>query len=391
MNTPAPICLDPKRRRLLKGFAWTGIGLLAPAIVRADASPPWQLAERAGKPLLPLHYNENSLGMSPKALAAAQSALANAGNRYPMQANAQLKEVLAQRNAIDPTQVLFGNGSSELLGSVAALMAQQRQTATLVEPAPTFGGLRSHAVNYGLQVESVPVGKGFVTDIQALRHKTESIKGPVLVNICNPNNPTATIVDHKALTQWITEAPDSVFFLLDEAYYEYAKTYKGYQSALPLIQQGKENLFVIRTFSKIYGMAGMRIGYGFAAPETAKKLKGFSADWNLNIGGITAAMASLEDQDFYRKSLNSNHQAKAITIKALESLNLDYIPSYGNFILHKINTDVDTYSARMLANNIKVGRRMTPEDGWNRLSIGTPEQMMAFGETLQAFRSKGWV
>lgn len=392
MNIPKKYSHHQQQRRLfLKGLALTGAGLLAPSFARADTTPQWRLDKRAHQSLLPLHYNENSLGMSPKALAAAQAALAKEGNRYPMRANAEFKDTLAQKNAINPDQILFGNGSSELLRSVAAFIAHKKGETTLVEPSPTFGGLNDLAKIYGIQVESVPVGKGFVTDIQALRDKTESIKGSVLVNICNPNNPTATIVDYKALSRWINEAPDSVFFLIDEAYYEYAEPFKNYQSALPFIKKGKENLLVIRTFSKIYGMAGMRIGYGFAASETAKNLKGFSADWNLNIGAITAAKISLEDDEFYRYSLNSNQKAKNILLNTLDELNLEHIPSHANFILHKINSDVSTYSARMLANNIKVGRRMTSEDGWNRLSIGTPQQMIAFTETLNAFRQKGWV
>lgn len=381
--------LQMPRRRFLQGMIFTTAGLMLPSVSMAQSQ--WQLPGRVGKPLLPLHYNENSLGMSPKALAAAQKALATDGNRYPDTAVGELKALLAQQNEVQQDTVLFGNGSSELLGAAVALMAKTERNTTIVEPVPTFGGVRGHAKTHGLNVESVPVGKGFVTDIAALRDKTESIKGSVLVNICNPNNPTGTIVDSDALTRWITEAPDNVMFLVDEAYHEYAAQGQDYKSALTLVKQGKENLFVTRTFSKIYGMAGVRIGYGFAAPKTAAKLQGFSADWNLNIGGISAAIASLQDKDFYQYSLKSNQTAKATLLNILDELKLAYIPSHTNFVLHKIGSDLDSYKQKMQANNIKVGRRMTKQDNWNRLSVGTPEQMLEFTQTLRVFREKEWV
>lgn len=138
-------------------------------------------------------------------------------------------------------------------------------------------------------------------------------------------------------------------------------------------------------------MAGMRVGYGIAAPETAKKLDSLAASFNLSAAGIAAAKASLLDKDFFNKSINANQQAKALLINTLDELELRYIPSNTNFVLHRINSDLNSYTQRMLANNIKVGRRMTKDDGWNRISIGTPSQMEAFTKTLKRFREKGWV
>lgn len=378
------------RRLLLKGLAAAGLGLVAAPVLSLNSDDAaWQLLERVGKPLLPLHFNENSLGMSPKAQAAAKEAVVKVGNRYPDAPVGRLREMLAARNNVTTEQILFGNGSSELLGAAVAYMAQKG--ATVVEPQPTFGGLRSYAKTFGLKVVSVPVGEDFVTDINALRAKAESVKGPVLVNICNPNNPTGAIVDDKLMSRWIEEAPDNLMFLIDEAYFEYADNQPGYQSALPHILRGKENILLTRTFSKIYGMAGMRIGYGIAAPKTAGALKNFSADWNINVAGIAAAIASLQDDAFFRFSLDSNKQAKQILVNTLDELQLPYVQGHSNFVLHKINSNLSEYNRRMLANNIKVGRPMTRQDDWNRLSIGTPEQMKEFVKVLKIFREKGWV
>ena len=246
-----------------------------------------------------------------------------------------------------------------------------------------------------MEVIRVPVGKGFETDIAALRAAADKEQaktgGALLINICNPNNPTGTIVDNAALKEWIDEAPQNHIFLIDEAYYEYAQLNPAYQSVLPLIQSGRENVILTRTFSKIYGMAGMRVGYGIAAKETARETRQFAAGYNLSAPGTAAALASLADEEFFKASMSSNQSAKSMLLSALDELGLEHIESNTNFVLHRIDSDLADYAARMSANGITVGRRMTREDGWNRLSIGTPEEMREFVQTLKEFRQRGWV
>lgn len=339
-------------------------------------------------PLL-LNYNENSLGMSPRAVNAAMQATENSGNRYPDDSVEQLRETLGNLHDISPEQIIFGNGSTEVIQAVVT-MAEGR-AATVVEPTPTFGDVRRYSKAEDLNVVKVPVGKGFETDIDALREKAEEISGVVLINICNPNNPTGSIVEHKSLAGWIKEAPQDHIFLIDEAYYEYAQSNPAYSSVLPLIKSGRENVILTRTFSKIYGMAGMRIGYGIAAKETAKEVRKFAAGYNLSAPGTAAALASLADKTFFEKSLGSNQLAKTMLLNVLDELGLEYVQSNTNFVLHRINGSLEDYSARMANNGIKVGRRMTSEDGWNRLSVGTPEEMRTFVQTIKAFREKGWL
>lgn len=276
-----------------------------------------------------------------------------------------------------------------MIGAIVALGA--RTGAKVLEPNPTFGDVRRYSQAHGLHVITVPVGAGFATDIDALQKRSESIKGPLLINLCNPNNPTGSSIEWTQLEKWLTAAPDEHMFLVDEAYFEYAQVNPKYQSALKLIKQGQHNVVITRTFSKIYGMAGMRIGYGIATSSTAQKIRPFAAGYNLSIAGLAAASASLNDEDFYAYSLDSNQQAKSILLSALDELQLHYIPSDTNFVLHKIATDLGVYSERMQQNGITVGRKMTPQDNWNRLSIGTPEEMNQFAATLRAFRTKGWV
>lgn len=347
------------------------------------------LPVRVNAPPLLLNYNENSLGMSPRAVSAAMQATENSGNRYPDDAVEQLRETLANLHDINPAQIILGNGSTEVIQAVVT-MAEGR-AATVIEPIPTFGDVRRYSKAEDLEVVKVPVGKGFKTDIDALRKKAEEISGVVLINICNPNNPTGSIVEHKFLTGWIKDAPQNHIFLIDEAYYEYAQSNPAYSSVLPLIKSGQENVILTRTFSKIYGMAGMRVGYGIAAKETAKEVRQFAAGYNLSAPGTAAALASLADKAFFEKSLKSNQVAKSMLLTVLDELGLEYVQSNTNFVLHRINGSLEDYAARMAENGIKVGRRMTSEDGWNRLSVGTPEEMRVFVQTFKAFREKGWV
>lgn len=348
-----------------------------------------QLAMRLGAIPLKLNFNENSLGMSGTALNAAQMAVKTVGNRYPDGAVTELREQLATRHQVSPDMIIFGNGSTEVIGAIVALGA--RTGAKVLEPNPTFGDVRRYSQAQGLDVITVPVGAGFATDIDALQKRSESIEGPLLINLCNPNNPTGSSIEWTQLERWLTAAPDEHMFLVDEAYFEYAQVNPKYQSALKLIKQGQHNVVITRTFSKIYGMAGMRIGYGIATSSTAQKIRPFAAGYNLSIAGLAAASASLNDEDFYAYSLDSNQQAKSILLSALDELQLHYIPSDTNFVLHKIATDLGVYSERMQQNGITVGRKMTPQDNWNRISIGTPEEMYQFAATLRAFRTKGWV
>ena len=387
MNTPISTF---SRRQFIQSLGTTaallGLAAHAPSVLALNRA---QLAMRQDAVPLKLNFNENSLGMSVKALNGAQLAVKTAGNRYPVEAITVLREQLAAVHKVSSDMIIFGNGSTEVIGGIVALAA--RTGAKVLEPSPTFGDVRRYSKAEGLDVITVPVGAGFATDIDALKKRSESIKGPLLINLCNPNNPTGSSIEWAPLEHWLKTAPQNHMFLVDEAYYEYAKANPKYRSALKLIKQGQDNVVITRTFSKIYGMAGMRMGYGIATSSTANKIRPFAAGSNLSIAGLAAASASLKDEEFYKYSVDSNQEAKSILLSSLDELRLDYIPSDTNFVLHKIGTDLSIYSDRMSQNGITVGRKMTVENNWNRISIGTPEEMKQFAATLHAFREKGWV
>jgi histidinol-phosphate aminotransferase len=378
------------RRRLL-GYLGVGSAAFAAtgAWLPAYADSGEILPLRSGAVPLALNYNENSFGMSPKAVLAAQSAIAQAGNRYADNSIEELTERLADKHRVPTGWIVLGNGSTEVLGAIVRMMANE--SGTVIEPTPTFGAVSEYATAEGVQVITVPVNTDFTTNLTALRAAAQKVSGLVLINLCDANNPTGTICDRDELQDWVTNAPANQLFLLDEAYVDYAQLNPAFGSLLPLVREGRENLIIARTFSKVYGMAGMRIGYGVAAPATMKRLRPFTASWNLNAAGVAAAIASLQDNAFYQQSLNSNAAAKKILVKTLDDLSLRYIPASTNFLLHRVRGPLADYQRRMKSNGILVGRRMTTEDSWNRISIGTPAEMQTFSATLRAFRERDWV
>ena len=256
MNT---LGMQASRRQFIQklgfGAAWLGLAANSP-FTFANTTPILSFRQNAA-PLL-LHYNENSFGMSPNALSAAKQAIELYGNRYPDTSFDELKVKLAIHHQVKPEQLIFGNGSTEVLQAIATYAA--RQNATMIEPSPTFGALRGYCKAENLNIIQVPVGQNFEMNIAAMKKQAIAQTGPVLINICNPNNPTGNIVDFTTMFDWINSAPDTHLFLLDEAYFAYAQANPRYKSGLDLINQGKDNVVVSRTFSKVHGMAGMRVG-----------------------------------------------------------------------------------------------------------------------------------
>jgi histidinol-phosphate aminotransferase len=204
-----------------------------------------------------------------------------------------------------------------------------------------------------------------------------AIDGAVLVYLVSPNNPTGRLTPSDAIAAWVKRAPDNVFFLIDEAYHELVSD-PAYVSAVSLVKAGFQNLAVTRTFSKIYGMAGMRVGYGMAHTRVMDEVRRYYASWNVSVAAVAAASAALGDQAFSKRSFAENQTAKQMVFKVMKKLGLACIPSEGNFILHEIGMDLNAYQRAMSDRHILVGRDMGTGQRWNRLSMGTVEEMAYF-------------
>lgn len=354
-----------------------GIAVL-PELVRAFPS-------RASG-VLELDHNENPLGIAPSARRAIIDGMADA-NRYPGGPRRELVKALAAKHGVKPENIVLGAGSTEVLQM--AVQAVAAPDAVLVLADPTFEDVPGYARPYGLRLEKVPLDARYAHDVQRMHDRAKTASGPVLVYICNPNNPTATLTPSAEVDGWIESAPDNIHFIVDEAYYDYVDDPSYWSSAKK--HTSRPNVLTVRTFSKIYAMAGMRLGYGIAQEETAERLRKFMARNNANHLALVAAMASLDDDQFIRRSLETNDQARQIVHRSLNDLGLEYLPSHTNFVMHRINGDLERYIERMKEQSILVGRPFPPMLSYNRLSLALPEEMERFAEVLPAFRERGWV
>ncbi|HEF8774587.1 TPA: aminotransferase class I/II-fold pyridoxal phosphate-dependent enzyme [Providencia stuartii] len=343
-------------------------------------------------PLL-LNFNENSLGMSPKARQAVIAALPGSF-RYPDSARAELINHIGDHYNLTEQHVTLGNGSSETIQAAIAMLAaqarKQKQNIQLVTPDPTFNYAELYSIPLNIKISKVPLKEDFSFDLHKMEQLADQFDGLSIIYICNPNNPTAMITPSSKLNQWMTKASDKQFFIVDEAYAEFVED-PQFTSAIEQVKQGQKNLLVTRTFSKIFALAGLRIGYGIGAPEVVAAIDEFLPLDNTNTAGAVAALASLQDKPFIAYSLKSNNLSREIVRSALNELNIAYAPSQANFIFHKVNGDVKTYQKRMAEAHIMVGREFPPALGWSRLTLGTPEEMEQFVVVLKRFREKGWI
>lgn len=342
------------------------------------------VARRSGP--LRLNSNENALGLAPAARRAVIDGITEA-NRYPRSATGPLAEALAARHGVTPDHIVFGNGSTEIIRIAVSAVAGPRARIVLADP--TFEDVFRYAEPFGYTLERVPLTSDYAHDIAAMRQRAYALDGPVLAYICNPNNPTGTLTDCAAIDDWIGSAPENVVFVIDEAYFEYVHSDR-YWSSVHWVRE-KSNVIVVRTFSKIFALAGMRVGYGIAHPETTAKLRAYVTRNTPNHLAGVAALASLEDEAMIPRSLAANQRGRGILTDALDDLGIGRLPSQTNFLMHRVGGDLETYIERMREQDISVGRPFPPMLGYNRVSIGLPDEMERFVSVLRTFHERGWV
>ena len=345
--------------------------------------------------LIELNSNENSLGMANSAKKAVIDAL-DIGFRYPDDQRAALISRIADINGVTENQISLGSGSSENIRTVVQMLQnkalREGKKFQLIVPHPTFAYAELYANSINVAVVKVPLTpESHSLDLQNMQKVADDFDGISLFYLCNPNNPTATITDTNKLKEWVGAAPDHHYFLLDEAYSEYV-TDSSFESGVTWIrEQHSDNIVVVRTFSKLCALAGMRVGYAVASPKMTAKLEAFISIDNTNLSGAVAALATLDDEAFLALSLQTANQSRQLVEQTLDELGLRYLPSQASFIFHEIKGDVQTYIDRMREHGIAVGREFAPITGFNRLTLGRPDEMVVFVEVLKSFREKGWV
>lgn len=371
-----------RRDFLQSGFAAGLLGLGGTAVIPSVLSAsPRVLADGSVR----LSSNENPLGISPAARTAIVEGL-DLANRYPGASKAPVVDALAAKHGVRPENILMGNGSTEVNQMFVQLFARVR----LVTATPTYEDIGRYAAPFALPVTQVPLRADFSHDLDRMKEVVDRSDGTTVVYICNPNNPTATITRSAEIDSWISSAPDNVYFLMDEAYYEYAEADSSYWSALKFVPQNP-NVIVVRTFSKIFGMAGMRLGYAVAHEDTIGRVGSIASYNNTNHFACVAALASLQDDSLVQHSVDVNAQARTILEDALDELDIERLPSHTNFLMHRIQGELQDYIGRMREKGWLVGRPFSPMLSYNRVSFSLPEHMAQFAETLREFRSHGYV
>jgi histidinol-phosphate aminotransferase len=349
------------------------------AVVRPALSFAEQpLASPATTSVVRLSANENPYGPSPKALKAMNDAFGLAC-RYPDEQNDVLIEALAKLNGVNRDQILLGDGSSEILNLCAETFTGPNR-GTLVAADPTFEAILNNASINGAEVVKVPLTGTFAHDLPKM---TAAAKDG-LIYVCNPNNPTASITPKNELRDFITKAPRQTMILVDEAYFHYADS-PEYESVIPLIKD-HSNLIVARTFSKIYGMAGLRCGYCVAQRETIERMRPHQMWDSVNILALVAATANLNDPDQVANGRRLNGEAKTFVTGELDKLGYKQIPSQANFIMFDVKRPVVPLIKALKERNVQVGRLFPALPNHMRLTIGKKSEMQTF---LSAFRQVG--
>ena len=299
-------------------------------------------------------------------------------NHYPDAASYEFRSALAEHFGVDMSQVAVGNGADDLILELS--MAYLDDGDEVVVSRSSFPMYDIHATAMRARIVKTPLTSEYGIDLNAMADAiTDRTK---IVYVCNPNNPTGTIVHADEVDAFIRRVPDDVIIVLDEAYFEMVDS-DSFPDSLAYVREERKNVFVLRTFSKVYGLAGIRIGYAFAHPDVVSTLFKIKPPFNVNVLAQAAGIAALTDEDFVAQSVDTNKIERQHLYRELDKLGLSYAESHTNFILIRIGTNASAVQQELL----KCGVIVRPCSGYDlpefvRVSIGTPEQNGRFIETL---------
>lgn len=356
---------------LSSGFAFLG-GLDALAL------------DYPGRPLLTdelikLSSNENPYGPSKRVRSVISDTFDDAC-RYPFAALRGLVNMIAEKEGVTKDHVVVTGGSTE--GLKATGLVYGLGGGEIIAADPTFQAMLRYAETFNAHIHRVPLDENMGHDLAAMGRRVNNKTR--LIFICNPNNPTGTLLNASKLKDFCTSYDNKALIFSDEAYYDFI-TEPDYPSMVELVKEGR-NIIVSKTFSKVYGLAGMRIGYLIARPDIATRLKQ-AVMANTNILAIAAAKEALKDDDFYKYSLLKNEEAKTYIYTTLDKLGLPYIKSHTNFVFFKSGWPIQDLIGAMQKEGVSIGRPFPPLYNWARISTGTMDEVAAFSTALQRVMS----
>lgn len=328
-----------------------------------------EVAREMGLPvdsIIKVASNENPFGPSPRAQAALHQAIPGL-NLYPDGNAFYLKQKLAAKFGVEPANLVLGNGSNEIIEFLGhALLGPE---ANIVVSQFCFAIYPIVARMFGAEVITVPARK-YGHDLPAM---LRAVNGRTrMIFVANPNNPTGTLAAREDLIQFVNDVPDNVLLVMDEAYLEFLEEPVD---LVPLIRLGaRKNLILMRTFSKIYGLAGLRIGYGIADAELIAALEKIRQPFNANLLAQAGALAALDDDEHIQRTRANNFAGLEFLAKAFRELGLEYVPSFANFILVRVGDGGRVFNAMQKLGVITrpMGGYELPE--WLRISVGTAQE-----------------
>lgn len=319
-----------------------------------------------------INSNENAYGPWPSMMPVMREAL-TLGNRYPRTEYEQLTGKIADLHRVNDKQVSLGCGSSEILRVCAEVFTGPGKT--LVQASPTFESLGQYSKTRGATVRAVPLNVKFEHDLQNMLPQAGEKIG--LVYICNPNNPTASITPRKDIETYIQQLPSDTFVLIDEAYHHFALNSPDYVSFLDK-PVNDPRIIVARTFSKVYGLAGMRLGYAVASEETAKKLRAYANFDNVNVASARVGIAALNDAVGLAAAIKRITTDRDNFTAEVKKRNIKCIPTQANFAMIDTGKPVRQVIDYFKAKNIMIGRPFPPLTTYARITFGKSNEMQAF-------------
>ena len=357
------------RRNLLRQIGAGAAAAGAAAIpVLAEAST----GVAPGGPIR-LDRNENAYGPSAKAIAAMQDAVRTAASRYPDSEADALREAVARFHRVSPDQIVLGCGAGEILHAAANAFLGVRKKLIIAQP--TYALMAECARAAGADVVAVPLTHDYAHDLGAMLARSDASTG--LVYICNPNNPTGTLTHRRDLDTFVRQLPERAFVLIDEAYHDYIGESPGDASFVdrPIAD---DRVIVVRSFSTIFGLAGLRVGYAVAARQTARMLAALRLPWNVNVAAARGALAALEDTEHVRQSVERNIDDRQEFVNQCHSRMLKPIDSVANFVMMNTGAPAIQVVEHFRKNNVLIAPPIPGFDTFIRVSLGSRADMNEF-------------
>lgn len=333
--------------------------------------------------IVKLASNENALGPSPQAIEAMQQ-FAKKMHLYPDAASFDLRNALAAHLDVTPETIVTGNGSDDIIHLLGVTFLEPGDE--VVQGDPSFVRYEAAAILNNAPCHLVPLTADWTHDLDAMAARCNDRTR--IVFIANPNNPTGTIVGRDAIARLLDNVPPRTLVVIDEAYYEYAADSPAYPNGLDFVREGR-NVVVLRTFSKAYGLAGLRIGYGVMRPDIAEWINRTREPFNVNTMAQFAAVAALKDPEHVRRTVTMNEAGKQEFYAAFDALGLECAPTFGNFVWVDVKRDCrEVFNALLRRGVITRTGDIFGAPTHLRATIGTPEEnakfLAALKETLAA-------